>query len=198
MALDVVGDHALIHRLGAGTTRRERLVQRPRNTGDLPHRGGVRALGHRGELDAQPFGQQLLQSRVVDPAGGDGVLVQCSTVDGLPLPDSTSFTPRRGVSNPDLVGHQNVGMQVRVPATGFEVSELCCDHPVGFHLLDASGADAVEATDRLGGGVLQAVDPTDDLPTIGGCSAVVGVGEMRATNTQGQFAALGLGRAAIM
>ena len=40
MLVDVVGDHGLVDRLRPGPPRRERLNQRRRYTGDLPHRLG--------------------------------------------------------------------------------------------------------------------------------------------------------------
>ena len=115
------------------------------------------AVDDRSPRDAESTGEFVAEMRLVDVAGGERVRVEMPGVEGA---------PSAVVGAADHVGHNDVGVEVRVGGTARAVTEGCSDEPVGRHLLGpvvtstGHGGVSFEVTDRgidstvVGGGDL--------------------------------------------
>ena len=113
----------------AGGEVREEVVA---DAGHLERRVAARpALAHR-PLHGKAPGELVSQERVVDLGDGDDRSVHGAPVEAAP-----------GAVVPlDLVGDDDVGVQVRVTGPGVPMVERSRDHPAGVDLLATSVADA--------------------------------------------------------
>lgn len=129
----MLGDVLLDRRLGGGVdvprTLRERGDKRVRHAGDLPGRVAVAAPGSAFPTDAERSGEVVAEDRLVQFGHGDGPVVQRGAVEGAPLAIAHRL---------DLVGYDDVGMQVRVVGTGVVVVERGSKDASGVELHDRS------------------------------------------------------------
>ena len=118
-----------------GPAGRPRCQQRVVDADDLPHLAATVTVPVSGrEPDAEALGDPTLQQGVVPLRRGDHGPVEHLPVQRQPGP----------VQSLDLVGHRDVGVQVRVPGAGVAVHERRRHEPFDVDLPDPVGAAAGE------------------------------------------------------